>query len=168
MKKSLTFKCKEFCKTLRWHLYWQAIQPISSPAALILQSTLIINSEMFSYVNIFSGPLTPVTNVQELGNLLAWDASSWNYTQFPNSSFSVLIDMNLTAILGTSDQIYQLVIKSDQDFFSLVGLCNRLRPGVSRTKEPEIIIFIKTVSRDLDFMLLPKSIKIPYMIYRTD
>ncbi len=118
---------------------------------------------MFSYVNIFSGPLTPVTNVQGLGNLLAWDAGSWNYTQFPNSSFSVLIDMNLTEIIGTSDQIYQLVIKSDQDFLSLVGLCNRLRPGVSRTKKPEILIFIKTVSRDLDFMLQPKSIKIPYI-----
>jgi hypothetical protein len=103
-----------------------------------LQSTLIVNSEMFSYVNIFSGPLTPVTNVQGLGNLLAWDVGSWNYTQFPNSSFSILIDMNLTKILGTSDQIYQLFIQSYLDFFSLVGLCNRIGPGVSRTKNQKL------------------------------
>jgi hypothetical protein len=103
-----------------------------------LQSKLIVESEMFSYVNIFSGPLTPNSNVQGLGNLLAWDAGSWNYTQFLNSSFYILIDMNLTEILGTSDQIYQLVIQSVLEFFSLVGLCNRLGPGVSRTKNQKL------------------------------
>jgi hypothetical protein len=90
---------------------------------------------MFSYVNIFSGPLTPDTNVQGLGNLLAWDVSSWKYTQFPNSSFSILIDMNLSEILGATDGIYQLFIQSYLDFFSLVLLCNRIGPGVSRIKE---------------------------------
>jgi hypothetical protein len=96
---------------------------------------------MFSYVNIYSGPLTPDTNVQGLGNLLAWDAGSWKYTQFPNSSFSIIIDMNLTQILGASDGIFQLVIQSALDFFSLVGLCNRIGSGVSRIKKPEVITF---------------------------
>jgi hypothetical protein len=95
---------------------------------------------MFSYVNIFSGPLMPDTNVQGLGNLLAWDAGNWNYAQFPNSSFSILIDMNLSEILGTTDGIYQLFIQSYLDFFSLVELCNRIGPGVRWTKKPEIII----------------------------
>jgi hypothetical protein len=105
---------------------------------MILRSTLIVKSEMFSYVNIFSGPLTHDTDVQGLGNLLAWDVSSWKYTQFPNSSFSILIDMNLTQILGASDGIFQLVIHSDLDFFSLVGLCNRIGPGVSRIKNQKL------------------------------
>jgi hypothetical protein len=94
---------------------------------------------MFSYVNIFSGPLTPDTNVQGLGNLLAWNASSWKYTLFPKYSFSILIDMNLSKILGATDGIYQLFIPTNLDFFSLVGLCNRIGPGVSRIKKPEII-----------------------------
>jgi hypothetical protein len=106
----------------------------SSNVTLILQSTLIVESEMFSYVNIFSGPLTPVTNVQGLGNLLAWDIGSWNYTQFPNSSFSILFDMNLTEILSNSDETFQLFIWSELDFLSTVGLCNRIGPGVSRIK----------------------------------
>jgi hypothetical protein len=90
---------------------------------------------MFSYVNIFSGPLTPDTNVQGLGNLLAWDVNSWKYTQFPNSSFSILIDMNLKQILGASDGTFQLFIWSALDFFSLVGLCNKIGYGVSRIKK---------------------------------
>jgi hypothetical protein len=108
---------------------------------------------MFSYVNIFSGPLTPDTNVQGLGNLLAWDAGSWNYTQFPNSSFSILIDMDLTEILGTSHGTFQLFIWSRLDFFSLGGLCNRIGSGVSRIKTRNDKFKRDSVSRGLDFWL---------------
>jgi hypothetical protein len=116
---------------------------MQSTHALILKSTLVIKCEMFSYVNIFSGPLTPDTNVQGLGNLLAWDVSSWNYTQFPNSSFSILIDMNLTEILGPSARILQLVMQSSLDFFSLVVFCNRIGPGVSRIKKTRNYNFVE-------------------------
>jgi hypothetical protein len=112
-----------------------------------------VDSEMFSYVNIFSGPLTPDTNVQGLGNLLAWDVDRWNYTQFPNSSFSILIKMNLAEILGATDGIYQLFIWSALDFFSLVGLCNRIGSGVSRIKTRNYKFNRDSVSRDLDFWL---------------
>jgi hypothetical protein len=93
---------------------------------------------MFSYVNIFSGPLTPDTNVQGLGNLLAWDVDRWNYTQFPHSSFSILIDMNLTEILSASEGTFQLFIWSELDFFSTVRFCTRIGPGVSRIKNQKL------------------------------
>jgi hypothetical protein len=109
---------------------------------------------MFSYVNIFSGPLTPDTNVQGLGNLLAWDVDRWNYTQFPNSSFSILIDMNLSEILGVMDGTFQLIFMNDLDFFSLVGFCKRIGPGVSRIKTTRDFKFKRdSVSRGLDFLL---------------
>jgi hypothetical protein len=117
---------------------------------------------MFSYVNIFSGPLTPDTNVQGVGNLLAWDVGSWNYTQFPNSSFSILIDMNLSEILGATDGIFQLLILNELDFFSLVGLCNRIGPGVSRIKTTRDFKFKRdSVSRGLDFLLHKNPKKCP-------
>ncbi len=109
-------------------------------ATQIVRSKLIVYNEMFSYVNIFIGPLTPATKVNDTGNLLAWSVDSWNYPQLLTTSdnYSVVVQRDLTQILGAADGVFLLVIQSSLNFYSLKGLCNRVGPGVSRIKKNQI------------------------------
>jgi len=83
---------------LRPHLNFQVFNFINSPAGQIMRSKLIVYNEMFSYVNIFSGPLTPAINLSGAGNILAWKVGNWNYTRLP--AFSILIQRDLSKVLS--------------------------------------------------------------------
>jgi hypothetical protein len=107
-----------------------------------VQSKFIVYNEMFSYVNLFSGPLTPATKVSGLGDLVAWNVNIWNFTRLANTNYSIIIDRDLTQILGAADGVFILVIQSDLNFYTLKGLCSRVGPGVSRIHQTRYKYFL--------------------------
>ena len=100
---------------------------IQNPASKILQSKLIAYNEMFSYVNIHSSDINK-TNVSALGNILAWNIDSWNYTKI--TGFNIATTRDFSMILGASDGSFSLVIQSPMNFETLNSTCNRIGPGV--------------------------------------